>query len=175
MAMSRAAIGASIKRLEDPPLLRGEGTYLADLALPGMLHAAVLRSPHAHARIQAIDVSKAVALPGVLAALTHADLGDAGQLVPMLMPHPALQARMFSILASDEVRDVGEPVALIVAESRYLAEDALELIDVDYTPLPVANDARDASAPEAGLVHADVPGNLAAQFDVGFGDVEQAF
>lgn len=145
------------------------------ISLPNTLHAAVLRSPHAHARVRSISLAGARALPGVSAIFTHADLGAAGQPVAEQLPHPSLIGRMFTILALDEVRYVGEPVALVVAESRYVAEDALDVIDVEYEPLPVTADPRMSAESEAALVHADVPGNLASTFRLGTGDVDDAF
>src|SRR5436305_8722851 len=130
--------GAPVQRLEDPRLLRGKGTYVDDIDLPDMLHAAVLRSPHAHARITHIDTSAACELPGVHLVLTAADLGEVLEPSPLLVPHHALtQPRTQLPLALVEVRYVGEAVAFVVADSRYIAVDALDLINVEYEPLPV--------------------------------------
>ena len=131
--------GASIKRSEDPRILTGAGRYVDDIKLPGMLHAAFVRSPLAHARVLSVDVEAARALPGVVAVLTGADLEA------MTVPGPdALLGLMgwagptpeFTLLATDKVRFVGDPVAVVVAESRYLAEDGCELVEVDYDDLP---------------------------------------
>src|SRR4030095_4242218 len=119
-------------RKEDPRLLRGQGRYVGDIMLPGMLHAVFVRSPHAHARIAAIDADRARALPGVRAVLTAVDLGDAASELPIVPPHPALRGRNFRLLASDRARFVGEAVAVVVAETRETAEDARELIDVAW-------------------------------------------
>ena len=128
-----------------------------------MLHAAVLRSPYAHARIMHIDTSAASGLPGVHLVLTATDLGDVLEPSPLLIPHDALtHPRTQLPLALEEVRYVGEAVAFVVADSRYIAEDALELIEVEYEPLPVIASLEAASAPDAPLVHGDVPGNIAA-------------
>src|SRR5262245_48808763 len=127
--------GASVNRKEDPAFLTGGGRYVDDIKLAGMLHAAVLRSPHAHATIRGIDKRAALALPGVHAVFTHADLPEAmrRQTVPLLVPSPTIkQPLMPWCLAKDEVCFVGEPVAIVVAESRYLAEDAAALVEVDY-------------------------------------------
>ncbi len=124
--------GASVKRKEDPAFLTGRGRYVDDIELPGMLHAVVLRSPHAHAAIRGIDKRAALALPGVHAVVTHADLPESmqRQTVPLLVPSPAIkQALMPYCLAKDEVCFVGEPIAIVVADSRYLAEDAAALVD----------------------------------------------
>jgi len=173
--MSRALFGTRVERREDLPLLTGQGCFTDDLKRPGMLHAAVLRSPHAHARIRSIDVSAARALTGVVAVLTHADLGAAGKAIPLLQPNPLLVARTQLLLAHDEVRYVGEPVAFVVGEDRYVAEDALELIEVAYEPLAVAADAEEALKDGAPLVHPEIANNLASRFTLGFGAVAESF
>src|SRR5579885_193581 len=161
--MATRWFGASVQRNEDPRLLRGQGTYVDDIDLPEMLHAAVLRSPYARAKIVRIDASAARNLPGVHLVLTAEDLGDVLEPSPLLIPHQALtHPRTQLPLALKDVRYVGEAVAFVVAESRYIAEDALELIDVEYEPLPVVHSLEAASAPDAPLVHDDVPGNVAA-------------
>src|SRR5712692_4979264 len=161
--MATRWFGASVQRNEDPRFLRGRGTYVDDIDLPETLQAAVLRSPYAHARIVGIDASAARSLPGVHLVLTAADLGDVLEPSPLLVPHHALtQPRTQLPLALEEVRYVGEAVAFVVADSRYIAEDALELIDVEYEPLPVVRSLEIASAPGAPLVHEDVQRNVAA-------------
>ncbi len=165
--MSPGAIGASTKRNEDPRLLTGQALFVGDVDLPGMLHAAFLRSPYAHARIRRIDASRARALPGVTAVYTAADLGDYWKPAPLLVPPPPVAGMVFNErtqvpLAREKVRHVGEPVALVVAESRYLAEDALEAIEVEYEALPAVVDLEAALKPGAPLVHEDVGSNLAA-------------
>lgn len=133
---ARRWIGKSMKRVEDPRLLAGKGKYLDDVVLPRMAHAALLRSPHAHARIKSIDTSKASALPGVIAVVTGAEfLKTTGPTVTFASP-PVVQ----HAIAVDRVRHVGEAVVAVVAEDRYIAEDALELIDVEYEELPVVTD-----------------------------------
>lgn len=173
--MSRAVFGARVERREDLPLLAGRGCYTDDLKLPGMLHAAVLRSPHARARIRAIDASQARALGGVAAVLTYADLGACDKEIPLLQPNPLLVPRMQRLLAREEVRYAGEAVALVVGADRYVAEDALELIRVEYEPLPVVSDALAAVEERAPLVYPEIPGNLASRFTLGFGDIDAAF
>src|SRR5690349_4601570 len=124
--MSTRYVGARIPRNEDPSLLRGAGCFVDDLQLPGMVHAAVLRSPHAHARLDRIDVSRARRAPGVLDVVTHADLGELGAPLPKLIPHASLlHHKTQRALAASVVRHVGEPVAFVVGASRYAAEDAL--------------------------------------------------
>ncbi|GAC1382540.1 MAG: xanthine dehydrogenase family protein molybdopterin-binding subunit [Ktedonobacteraceae bacterium] len=174
--MATRWFGAPVQRLEDPRLLRGKGTYVDDIDLPNMLHAAVLRSPHARAHIVHINVSAARELSGVHLVLTAADLGEVLEPSPLLVPHHALtQPRTQLPLALDEVRYVGEAVAFVVAESRYVAEDALELIDVEYEPLPVVHNLEVASAEDALLVHSDVPDNIAAHFVQTVGDPDSVF
>src|SRR5436305_2617975 len=174
--MATRWFGAPVQRTEDPRLLRGKGNYVDDIDLPDMLHAAVLRSPHAQARIVSIDPTAARELPGVHLVLTAADLGDVLEPSPLLVPHHALtQPRTQLPLALNEVYYVGEAVAFVVADSRYIAEDALDLIDVEYEPLPVVHSLEAASAIDALLVHADVPGNVAAHFVQSVGDPDSMF
>ena len=174
--MATRWFGAPVQRTEDPRLLRGKGNYVDDIDLPDMLHAAVLRSPHARARIVNIDSSAARELPGVHLVLTASDLGEVLEPSPLLVPHHALtQPRTQLPLALNEVYYVGEAVAFVVADSRYIAEDALDLIDVEYEPLPVVHSLEVASAKDALLVHADVPGNIAAHFVQSVGDPDNMF
>jgi len=154
------AVGRSVPRKEDRPLLMGRGRYAADVKLPGMLHAAVLRSSHAHARLGAIRAKAALDLPGVVAVLGAQDLGDVGKIPVRLGPRPNIVACLQPPLAREKVRYVGEPVALVVADSRYLAEDALDLIDVDYDALPAITDARRAVDPGAPVLHDAIGGNV---------------
>ncbi len=174
--MATRWFGASVQRSEDPRLLRGKGTYVDDIDLPDVLQAAVLRSPHAHARILSINVTAARELSGVHLVLTATDLGAVLEPSPLLVPHHALtQPRTQLPLALDEVYYVGQAVAFVVADSRYIAEDALELIDVEYEPLPVVHSLEVASADDAPLVHTDIPGNVAAHFVQTVGDPDAAF
>jgi carbon-monoxide dehydrogenase large subunit len=174
--VSTRGLGARIPRNEDPRLLRGLGCYVDDVNPPGLLHGAVLRSAHAHARLVAVDASRARALPGVALVLTGADLGPVNQPTPLLIPHPALtHPRTARPLAVDEVRYVGEPVALVVAKDRYAAEDALDAIDVTWEPLPAVASLEAALADGAPRVHADVPGNRAGRLAQRTGDPDAAF
>jgi carbon-monoxide dehydrogenase large subunit len=168
-------VGRPLRRREDERLVRGAGRFVADVLPPETLHLAVLRSPHAHARILRVDASGARARPGVCAAVTAADLGADLQPIPLYVPHPALAAFTPAPLAGDKVRYVGEPVAAVVAASRYLAEDALEAVDVDYEPLPPVTDARAALAPGVSVLHEAHGSNLAARLVVEKGDVDEAF
>jgi aerobic carbon-monoxide dehydrogenase large subunit len=174
--MSTRYAGARIPRNEDPSLLRGRGSFVDDLQLPGMAHAAVLRSPHAHARIERVDVRRARALPGIFDVITHADLGALGAPLPKLIPHASLRHHKTQrALAASVVRHVGEPVAFVVADSRYAAEDALDLIEVSYAPMPAAVDLEAAAAPGAPRVHDDMDSNICAHYTQRVGDVESAF
>ena len=172
--MGTRFVGQRIRRREDPRLLTGAGQFVADLAAPGALHAAILRSPHAHARIRRIDLAGARGAPGAVYAVAAGDLGAANAPFPLLVPNPALKAFMPRALAADVVRYVGEPVAAVVAESRYAAEDALERIGVDYEPHPAALDPRRALDAGAPLVHPEAGTNLACHLVQRVGDAEAA-
>ncbi|GAB2986611.1 xanthine dehydrogenase family protein molybdopterin-binding subunit [Amycolatopsis acidiphila] len=154
-------IGKSVDRREDDRLLTGKGRYLDDLELPGTLHAAFLRSPHAHARILAVDAAAARQAPGVVAVFSGADLPEIQKpLAPKVM-HPKLKDFPRLPMPPEEVHYVGEPVAIVVAESRYLAEDALELIEVDYETLPAVASTAAALAENAPLAHSGADDNIA--------------
>lgn len=177
--MTTQPIGARAKRNEDPRLLTGRALFIDDLDLPGMVHVAFLRSPHAHARIRGVDVSRARQREGVVAVYTAADLGDYWQHGPLLVPPPPVEGMVFNQrtqvpLVKDKVRHLGEPIAIVVAVSRYVAEDALADIAVDYEPLPAAVDLEKALEPGAPLVHEDVGSNLAAYVPQKKGDYEAA-
>src|SRR5579863_4560100 len=171
--------GASIKRSEDPRILTGAGRYVDDIKLPGMLHAAFVRSPMAHARVLSVDVSAARELPGVVAVYTGAELEA------MTVPGPdALMALMgwkgptpeFTLLATDKVRFAGDPVAVVIAESRYLAEDGCELVDVEYDDLPPVTNASFALDPGSPPLFANLGDNIAKpQSRNEFGDVAATF
>ena len=170
--------GARVTRLEDAGLLRGQGRFVDDISLPGMLHACFVRSPHAHARIRGIDGKAALALPRVHAVLTADDLPQrlaTGQ-IPMLVPSPLIRTPRTQIaLAREEVCYVGQTVAVVIAEDRYIAEDAAALVAVDYDILPAVSDARDAAKPDAPRVHCDLADNVAAYVPMAYGDVDAAF
>jgi carbon-monoxide dehydrogenase large subunit len=175
--MSAKVFGSGIRRREDPRLITGSATYTDDLTLPGMLHAAIVRSPHAHARIKRIDTARAKKAPGVVAVYTGADTGSA--LAPMpcawLLPNSELKIAKYPQLATEIVRYVGDCVAVVVAETRYQAQDALDLIDVDYQPLAAAVDPRKAAAKGAPQIHAEIAGNQAFHWVVAGGDIDAAF
>ena len=169
----RKWVGKSIRRVEDPKFLRGRGGYIGDMTLPGMLHAAVLRSPMPHARIVSIDTSAAETAPGVHAVITGARAAELTDPLPDFGPNPA--AHTWRCLALNKVRYVGEGVAVVVADDRYLAEDALALIDVEYEAIPPVVDALDALAADAPLVHDDLGSNCAYERSFDFGDVDGDF
>lgn len=164
-------VGARVKRHEDLRLLTGAGRFIDDLTLPGLCHAAVLRSPHAHARITRLDASKALALPGVYGIVTGAELLEKSTPFPVGIPNAA----RYYAAAVDKVRFVGEPVAFVVAADRYVAEDALPLIVADYEPLTPVVDAETALAPGAPLLHQELGANLAWHRTFRHGNVDQAF
>ena len=171
-------IGANVLRSEDPRLLRGDGRYIDDIVVPGMVHAAFVRAEHAHARIRGVNSDVAQALPGVHAVMTLQDLGEPYLNKRMIQPYPspAFQQDILPYpLAKDEVSFVGQPVAVAIADTRHIAEDAAALVQVDYEPLPAIVDCRQALEPGAPLAHTDSPDNLVASLGVGFGDIEAAF
>jgi carbon-monoxide dehydrogenase large subunit len=168
-------VGQSVRRSEDPPLLRGEARFVGDVRLPGMLHAAVLRSSAAHARLTVLNTQAASRHPGVIKVLTAADLEEMPVIPMRLAPRDDLARALQRPLAAEKVRYVGEPLAVVVAGSRYEAEDALELIEVEYEPLEALVDVRAAIDPEAAVLHDSVPDNVAGRLLVTSGDCEQAF
>ena len=176
--MKHTGFGAAVKRKEDPPLLRGEGRFIDDIKLPEMLHAAFVRSPYAHAKVGRIDKSAALAVAGVHAVLVYADLPESvrRQTLPLLVPNPAIkQPYMPYALVKDEACYAGEPVVCVIAESRYIAEDAAQRVEVDYEPLPAVNDCRAALEQHAPAAHAGSDSNIAARFPVKVGDTDRAF
>jgi carbon-monoxide dehydrogenase large subunit len=173
----KSMFGAPIKRSEDPRLITGTAVYTDDIKLPGMVYAAILRSPHAHARVRSIHTEAAKQAPGVLAVYIGADTKDKLAPVPCawvvpnsdakVVPHPAI--------AVDTVRYAGDAVAVVVAESRYQAEDALELIQVEYELLPAIVNPKAATEAGAPQLHAEASNNLAFHWVVSGGDVDEAF
>ncbi len=166
--MTKKYIGQRIKRNEDPQLLTGQALFLDDIELPGMMHVAFLRSDYAHARIKAIDTSAAKNHPGVVAVYTAEDFGAYWHVGPLQVPPPlaisgsVFNARPLPPIAKGKVRFSGEPLAVVVAKSRYIAEDALADIVVDLEPLDVVTDLEKALQPDSELVHDDLGTNLAA-------------
>jgi carbon-monoxide dehydrogenase large subunit len=168
-------IGSRVKRKEDVRLLRGIGKFVGDIHRVGMAHAAILRSTHAHARILKIDATAALKLPGVIGVLTAADMPGVKTIPMRTGVIPGLERSQQTPLATTKVRYVGDPVGVVVAESRYLAEDALELINVQYEPLDAVTDARQSMQPAAAQLHDATPNNVAANFQVNVGDIDTGF
>lgn len=161
--------GVALKRREDPRLITGKGNYVEDVKLPGMLHAAILRSPYAHARIRSINVDAARQLPGVVAVFTGAEIAQEQNPLPYAWQAGGVQNNVNTprALAVDEVHFVGEGVAMVVAESPYIAYDALELIEVDYEPLPAVVDAEAATKEGAPQLHENAPNNIVFRWTCG--------
>jgi aerobic carbon-monoxide dehydrogenase large subunit len=168
-------VGARIKRREDPALIRGLGQYVDDVRLPEMLHVAVLRSPHAHAKIKSIDAAAARQHPGVVAVVTGAELRDQIATLPTTADNPTLRIPKHHVLAVDKVCYVGEGVAAVVAEDRYAARDALDLIQAEYEALPVVTDPEKALAAGSPVIHSEWPDNMAFRWEHKQGDVDKAF
>jgi carbon-monoxide dehydrogenase large subunit len=167
-------VSQSIKRTEDPPLLMGRAHFIGDLRLPGLLAVKFLRSPHAHARIVAIDTRAAQAVPGVEAVITARDLASSARPIRAVMSGAGYKESGWPPLAGDKVRFVGEPVVAVVASDQYRAEDALEAIEVTYEPLPAVVDAEAAMKPGAPVLHAEMGDNLIFQTRFQNGDVAAA-
>jgi carbon-monoxide dehydrogenase large subunit len=178
-------VGTRLRRREDPRLVTGRAQHVGDLRLPGTVHASIVRSPFAHARIASIDRAAARAAPGVLGVYTASDLD--GRVDPMvesaledLSPRLAelvdLEVRSLPmpVLATDRVRWLGQPVAAVVATDPYLAEDAAALVQVDYDPLPAVASAEAALEPGALVLHPELPDNVHAWLRVTAGDVDRA-
>ena len=173
--MTRTYIGAPVRRGEDIRFLTGRATFIDDVKLPGMLHAAVLRSPHAHARILAVEAADALKLPGVACVLTFADLPAGVKPIPLRMyALEGLDRFLQYPLARNKVAYVGEPVALAVAADRYAAEDAVDAVRVEYEPLEAVADV-DAALRGEVVVHEEQGSNVAGGHDIEIGDVERAF
>ncbi len=175
----RHQIGEPVRRNEDARLLTGRALFVDDVRLDGMLHVAFLRSQHAHARLLSVDAAAARSRAGVAAVYTAADLGDYWRPGPLLVPPPPIACLVFNActqvpLAKDKVRHMGEPIAMVVAESRYVAEDALDDIVVETEPLPAVVDLEAALAPGAARVHEHLPSNLAAHAVQRKGDYARA-
>jgi carbon-monoxide dehydrogenase large subunit len=173
-------IGKRVKRVEDPRLLTGQALFVGDVSLPGMLHAAFFRSDYAHAKVISIDVNPALEVPGVVGVYTAEDMGDDWEPGPPLVsPPPSLENVVFNSrrqvpLVKDKVKHAGEIIAVVVAESRYIAEDAVEEILVEFEPLPAVVDLEKCLEPGSVLVHDDLDTNLAAHLIQNKGDYEGA-
>lgn len=166
-------VGKSIRRVEDPKFLRGKGGYIGDRSLPGMLHAALVKSPYAHSRIVSIDTSAALQVPGVVAVVTGEDALALTDPLPDFGPDPSKHT--WRVLAHEKVRYAGEGVVAVVAESRYAAEDGASAVVVDYEPLPPIVDPEEALKPGSPLVHEALGSNIAYERNFVFGDIDAAF
>jgi len=167
--VSERLIGRRLLRQEDPRLVTGRGAYVTDLVLQGTLHMALLRSPHAHALITHVDADRARRVPGVIAVFTADDIRDVGPL-PVLTHPPGQRQTGFPVLPADRVRYVGQPLAAVLAETRYVAEDGVDALDVTYDPLPVVADVTQATAPGAPKLYDDWPDNVVVSREIGSGD-----
>src|SRR6478672_8678320 len=173
--MAQRYVGQAMKRKEDPRLVSGTSTYVDDVVLPGMLHMAVARSIHAHARIKRIDVSKAQKLPGVVAVVTGEEVSAHCGPIPCAASIPNMKKAERQLLAVGKVRFVGEPVAAVVAENKYIARDAADLIQIDYDVLPAVvnpEKAIDKSSPRLYEEHSD---NIGYNFGFETGNTEDVF
>jgi aerobic carbon-monoxide dehydrogenase large subunit len=171
------AIGTAVPRKEDPELLTGQARYVDDLAVPGMVWMMLVRSPYAHARIKGVDVSKALAAEGVVAAYSGEDLaGDLPAGLPCAWPVTEdINMPTHWPLARDKARYAGDAVAVVIAESRALAKDAAELVEVDYEPLPAVTDVGEALGEGVPLVHEEFGTNRSYDWTLSAGDVDKAF
>jgi carbon-monoxide dehydrogenase large subunit len=176
--MGAKHFGARVKRLEDPALLAGRGRFVDDVKVPGLLQACFVRSPHAHAMVRGIDSETALSMPGVHAVLSADDLPEPMRRMPMpmLLPNPAIAiSRTQTVLARDEVYYVGQPVAVVIADTRYIAEDAAAAVNVTYDVCAAVGDCRDAIRDGAPRAHSDLDSNVAARFPLAYGDIDAAF
>jgi aerobic carbon-monoxide dehydrogenase large subunit len=176
--MGAKYFGARVTRLEDPALVAGHGRFVDDVKLPGLLHACFVRSPHAHAKLGTIDSKVAMVMPGVHAVITANDLPDTMRHapLPMLLPNPTIVAACTQhALPRDEVNYVGQAVAVVIADSRYIAEDAAAALIVHYDVLPAAADCRAAIVNGAPHVHSTLNSNTVSTFRLAYGDIDSAF
>ncbi|MAJ92604.1 MAG: xanthine dehydrogenase family protein molybdopterin-binding subunit, partial [Rhodospirillaceae bacterium TMED63] len=173
--MTRTYIGKPVTRLEDRRLLTGAGSYIDDVKLPGISTMAILRSPYAHARIRSIDLESARAMEGVIDAFCAADLDAQFPVIPLrLAPFDGFERFLQRPIAIDKVRYVGEPVAVVIAEDRYVAEDALELIEVEFDQLPTITTIEQATAGNT-LIHEAAGENMGTRYTVARGNAKAAF
>ena len=175
MAAQTKYVGQRVLRKEDPRLLAGRGQFVDDLHLPHTAHLIFLRSPHAHAKIRRLDITRAESLHGVIEILTGEDVREELGTVPFMARLPDLRVPPHYPLAVGRVRYVGEPVAAVVAESAYIARDALDLIDVDYEPLPAVVDPEKALQKDSPVIYEEWNSNVAGTYSIVSGDVSKAF
>jgi len=174
-AATKKYVGQPLKRVEDPRLIKGIATYIDDMTLPGMLHVAFLRSPYAHAKINSINTDAAKALPGVIGVFTGAEVNDKCGVVPCASQMPDLKNPNHKVLAGGRAYFVGHAVAVVVATDRYVARDALDLIEVDYEPLPAVSDPQKALEKNSPLTHPELGSNTAFTWTLANGDIDAAF
>ncbi len=174
-AATKKYVGQPLKRVEDPRLIKGVATYIDDMTLTGMLHAAFLRSPYAHAKINSINTDAAKALPGVIGVFTGAEVNDKCGVVPCSSQMPDLKDPKHRVLAGARAYFVGHAVAVVVAKDRYVARDALDLIEVDYEPLPAVSDPQKALEKNSPLTHPELGSNIAFTWTLANGDIDAAF
>ncbi|HSE95480.1 MAG TPA: molybdopterin cofactor-binding domain-containing protein, partial [Methylomirabilota bacterium] len=174
--MARAKLfGSSIKRREDPRLITGKGVFTDDVKLPGQVYAVFVRSPHAHARLRRMDVSKAKQVPGVVAAFTGKELADGGVgPLPCGWLLPDLKIPEYRGVATTKADFVGQAVAVVIGETPYAARDGADAVTVDYEVLPSVTDGEKAVAPGAVQIHANAPGNVAFRWSIGDKDKTDA-
>jgi aerobic carbon-monoxide dehydrogenase large subunit len=172
---SPAYFGRAMKRVEDPRLVKGIATYVDDLRFPGILHAEFVRSPHANANIKSINTDAAKNLPGVVGVFTGADVNDKVGTIPCAAPLPGGRSPDHTVLAGARAYFVGHPVAVVVAETRSKARDALDLVEVDYEPLPAVVDPEKALEKDSPLTHPELGTNVAFTWNLLSGNVEGAF
>ncbi|HYY27406.1 MAG TPA: xanthine dehydrogenase family protein molybdopterin-binding subunit [Chthoniobacterales bacterium] len=170
-----AYFGRPMKRVEDPRLIQGKATYVDDVKLPGVLHAEFVRSPHAHAKILSIKTDAAKKLGGVIGVFTGADINDKVGPVPCASPLPGGKPISHTVLAGTRVYFVGHPVAVVVAETRTIARDAVDLVEVDYEPLPAVVDPEKALEEGSPLTHPELGTNVAFTWNLSAGDIEGVF
>ena len=173
--VAQGYFGRAMKRVEDPRLIKGIATYVDDLKLPGVLHAEFVRSPHAHANILSINTDAAKRLPGVVGVFTGADINDKVGRIPCAAPIGGGKTLSHMVLAGARVYFVGHAVAVVVAETRTIARDALDLVEVDYEPLPAVTDPEKALEAGSALTHPELGTNVAFTWNLHSGDLEGAF
>lgn len=168
-------VGARVKRREDPRMVRGLSHYVDDIRLHDTLHVAILRSPYAHAWIRRIETGAALKHPGVIAVVTGKEIRERVGTVPVASQNPSLRVPQHHVLAVEKVCFVGEGVAAIAAQDRYTAEDAMELVEVEYEPLPVVSDSEAALAPGSAVIHSEWPDNVAFRWELKQGNQAKAW
>jgi carbon-monoxide dehydrogenase large subunit len=173
--MTQRFVGQAMKRKEDPRLISGTSTYVDDVVLPGMLHMAIARSIHAHARIKRIDTSKAQKLAGVIAVVTGEEVAAHCGPIPCVASIPNMKNAQRQLLAVGKVRFVGEPIAAVVAENKYIAKDAADLIEIDYDPLPAVVNPEKAMDPSSPRLYEEFSDNIGYNFGFETGNTDEAF